>query len=192
MQSLPQGESDRGDVPTSRQENEHLQVVPQCQTNKIQLGNWAMRKAHTVVRQESPPVHNVESPMSPIKEILSEYAEAFEKRFGAKYFVEGTKDAAWAKRLIEMDMMPDEYRRRRDIYFSQERWAEYGAYNFATFVNNINKFYVPQKKVVRIKKYCYKCTSEHFDGEPCRELPPAQPEKMKEILGELTQNLRAN
>ena len=39
---------------------------------------------------------------------------------------------------IPKQKTPDEYQRRKFAYFKNPRWKEYGAYNFATFVNNIN------------------------------------------------------
>jgi hypothetical protein len=95
------------------------------------------------------------------QQILEDFAKDWESRVGSKYYINWAKDSKFANQLIEMSLTPDEYTSRKKMFFSQDRWWEFGRWGFATFVNNINSFVtLTKKKTFESTTECLYCKKQ--------------------------------
>jgi hypothetical protein len=79
------------------------------------------------------------------QQIIEDFAKTWKERTGHEYFINWPKEVKACNILIAMNMAPDDYVERKNFFFSDRKWWEFGKWDFAVFVKHINKL-IPEAR----------------------------------------------
>ena len=122
--------------------------------------------------------------------ILLDFAATWEQHVGRQYLIQWGKDFKWVNALIEMRITPDEYVARKNVFFADRKWWEFGKWDFAVFVKHINKMVVQAspartgRALEDMMDTCVEHGIEHRMMEQCPECHKESEAIMKKMRGE--------
>jgi hypothetical protein len=80
-----------------------------------------------------------------IKALLSHYDAAFAKKFGVKYPISASKDAALAKQLLALYTLDQLTAWVDDFFALEDEWIEKSGYSFGVFRSQLGKVIAVEK-----------------------------------------------
>ena len=118
-----------------------------------------------------------ERKLTPQQQIIEDFAATWKQRVGRDYFINWPKEVKAANVLIDINMPPDEYVARKNAFFADRKWWEFGHWDFAVFVKHINKMVVqasPAKSGRALEDMMDTCTEHNIEHRMMEQCPECQ------------------